>query len=114
MKYVSLSDFSIFFIKPCFSKMASSPTKLGELMSAEIPVITNSGVGDVESIVTTVQGGIIVNDFTEKNYSNAVEEMLNFKKDSTKMRSLSSEMFHLNKALENYNNIYQSILKEKQ
>ncbi|MEI9956314.1 MAG: hypothetical protein WDM90_08440 [Ferruginibacter sp.] len=45
---LSLSQFSVFFIKPCYSKQSSSPTKHGEIMAMGIPLITNSGVGDVE------------------------------------------------------------------
>ena len=38
---LSLSNYSIFFIKPCYSKQSSSPTKHGEIMAMGIPVITN-------------------------------------------------------------------------
>jgi len=43
-----LSNASLFFIKPVWSKKASSPTKLAELMGLGIPVFSNSGVGDVD------------------------------------------------------------------
>ena len=39
--YLSLSNFSVFFIRPCFSRKAQSPTKHGEIMAMGIPVITN-------------------------------------------------------------------------
>ena len=48
--YLALSNCSIFFIKPVFSKSASSPTKQGEIMGMGLPHICNSGVGDVDSI----------------------------------------------------------------
>ena len=41
-------NYSIFFIKPSYSKISSSPTKQGELMGLGIPVICNKGVGDVD------------------------------------------------------------------
>ena len=44
--YLALSDWAIFFIQPLFSKAGSSPTKQGEIMGMEIPLICNSGVGD--------------------------------------------------------------------
>ncbi|OFY93460.1 MAG: hypothetical protein A3K10_17920, partial [Bacteroidetes bacterium RIFCSPLOWO2_12_FULL_31_6] len=44
---LSLSHLSIFFIKPVYSKKASSPTKQGEIMGMGIPLICNDGVGDV-------------------------------------------------------------------
>lgn len=42
--YASLSDWSIFFIKPVYSQKASSPTKMGELLSMGIPLVCNAGV----------------------------------------------------------------------
>lgn len=50
--YLSLASASICFIKPSFSKKASSATKMGELLAMNIPVITNPGWGDVETIHT--------------------------------------------------------------
>lgn len=44
--YISLSHYSIFFIRPTFSKQASSPTKMGEIMAMGVPVIVNKGIGD--------------------------------------------------------------------
>src|SRR5206468_9429079 len=61
---LSFSNYSVFFIKPCYSKMSSSPTKHGEIMAMGIPVITNSGVGDVEEIIEKYKSGFVV---TEMN-----------------------------------------------
>ena len=50
--YTLLSDLSVFFIKSSFSKTASSPTKMGELLGLGIPVITNPSIGeDRKSVV---------------------------------------------------------------
>lgn len=46
---ISLSDQAIFFIKPSYSKMASSATKLGEILAMGVPLITNRGWGDIDS-----------------------------------------------------------------
>jgi glycosyltransferase involved in cell wall biosynthesis len=48
--YVSLASASVCFIKPSFSKKASSATKMGELLAMNVPIITNAGWGDVETI----------------------------------------------------------------
>lgn len=55
---------SIFFIKPVFSKQASAPTKLAELLGCGIPCLANSGVGDMAEIIEGEQVGIAVNDFS--------------------------------------------------
>lgn len=40
------SHLSIYFVKPLFSKKASSPTKMGEILAMGIPMVTNSDIGD--------------------------------------------------------------------
>ena len=68
---LSLSDYSVFFIRPCYSKQSSSPTKHGEIMAMGIPLITNGGVGDVEEIVLKYNSGIVLNEFSEAAFESA-------------------------------------------
>lgn len=74
--YIHLSQASVFFIRPSFSKNASSPTKMGELLSMGVPIITNKGVGDVDAIIEAGQCGVLVNGFDTSSYANAVESLL--------------------------------------
>ena len=52
---ISLFDSSIFFIRPTYSKKASSPTKQGEIMAMGIPLICNYGVGDREEVQSRIR-----------------------------------------------------------
>src|SRR6476661_5809036 len=73
------SDINVSFIKPVYSKISSSPTKLGEVLSMGIPVICNSGVGDVESTVKRADAGFVLNGFTAKDFEaaiNAIQSLL--------------------------------------
>ena len=72
--YLSISDYSIFFIRPTYSKIASSPTKHAELMGMGIPVICNN-IGDTGKIINETNTGKIVHDFTQTEYDRIVEEM---------------------------------------
>ena len=83
---LSFSNYSVFFIKPCFSKISSSPTKHGELMAMGIPVITNSGVGDVEEIVKKYEGGFVVEDL-QINHSMKWSMKLLAERISTELQS---------------------------
>lgn len=71
----SLSQASLFFIKPVFSKRASSPTKMGELMGLGIPLICNGGVGDVEAILNDGGNGLVVNEFSDKEYNRVLNRL---------------------------------------
>lgn len=55
-KYIAMSDASICFIRPTFSKKGSSATKMGEVLAMNVPMISNTGWGDVEFLQTRVNG----------------------------------------------------------
>ena len=111
---LSLSNYSIFFIKPCYSKLSSSPTKHGEIMAMGIPVITNSGVGDVKEIVNKYHGGYVLDDFTDKAFDAVVDSILGKKIfDADEIHNGAIEFYSLEKAVEQYTAIYREILFKK-
>jgi len=110
---LSLSDYSVFFIRPCYSKQSSSPTKHGEIMAMGIPLITNSGVGDVENIINRYNSGIVIPEFNEHEYETAAGQVaagMNF--EAAGIRNGAIEFYSLDKAVEKYIGIYNSILKQ--
>ncbi len=110
---LSLSDYSVFFIRPCYSKQSSSPTKHGEIMAMGIPLITNSGVGDVEMIMDRYNSGIVIKDFTEEEFTVAAMKIAageSFSKES--IRKGAEEFYSLDTAIEKYISIYNRILKQ--
>ena len=53
---------SAMFFTPGISKLGSSPTRFGEILSVGRPVICNSGVGDLDSLIKKNNVGVIVQD----------------------------------------------------
>ena len=53
------------FISPTYARMGASPTKMAESFASGIPVVTNSGVGDVQEIVDQLDGGWVVDSLSE-------------------------------------------------
>lgn len=107
---LSLSRYSVFFIKPCYSKQASSPTKMGEIMAMNIPVITNSGVGDVKEIVEKYNAGLALDDFSESAFREAADRILSGHLCGKDIRQGALEYFDLAKAIASYRRIYDIIL----
>ena len=108
---LSISNYSLFFIKPCYSKLSSSPTKHGEIMAMGIPVITNSGVGDVKEIVEKYRSGFVVDEFTDEAFHNAIDKMgAENSFDTPFIRAGAKETYSLTTAIELYNQLYQQIL----
>ena len=111
---LSLSSYSIFFIKPCFSKLSSSPTKHGEIMAMGIPVITNSGVGDVKEIVDQYHAGYVMDDFRDETFSAVIDKLVAGNVfDEAAIRNGAVEFFSLEKAVDLYDEIYSAVLFEK-
>lgn len=108
---LSFSNYSLFFIKPCYSKLSSSPTKHGEIMAMGIPVITNSGVGDVKEIVEQYNGGFVVDDFTIVTFTTVIDQMLAGKSfDATEIRKGAVDVYSLENAVELYTKMYKEVL----
>lgn len=108
---LSLSKYSVFFIKQCFSKLSSSPTKHGEIMAMGIPLITNPGVGDVTEIVEKYNSGIIIEKMNEENYSLCSRMLLSANFDSIKIRDGAKEFYSLEDAIKKYKKVYDYILR---
>ncbi len=107
---LSFSNYSLFFIKPCYSKISSSPTKHGEIMAMGIPVITNSGVGDVADIVNKYDAGFVLNDFSEAAFTNVVNEIAGGKNfDKETIRTAAKEFYSLENAIDRYKTVYENI-----
>ncbi len=107
--YISLSSASLFFIRPSFSKSASSPTKMGELLSMQVPVVTNAGVGDVDSIIHETNCGVIIPDFNKKEYQQAVSDLLeNRNLYMSNTVTAASSYFSLQDGIEKYAGVYNS------
>lgn len=111
---LSLSQYSVFFIRPCYSKQSSSPTKHGEIMAMGIPLITNSGVGDVEEIVKRYDSGIVLDEFDEGSFADAAEKVVSgYSYDAGRIRQGAAEFYSLESAVEKYNKIYSAILNRE-
>jgi glycosyltransferase involved in cell wall biosynthesis len=107
--YLALSNWSLFFIKPVFSKSASSPTKQGEIMGMGMPHICNAGVGDIDSIVTP-ETGYVIPALNENEIQKGVDFILNQKLDSKLIVEKAQEVYSLKNGVSKYAFIYRTLL----
>ena len=98
-------NYSIFFIKSTYSKISSSPTKQGELMGMGIPIICNSGVGDVDQIVKKFNSGIILEDINNPN----LDFISHFEFNKNALHTSSKSYFSLTEGLKSYLRIYSDL-----
>lgn len=109
--YIAAAQASVFFIRPSFSKQASSPTKQGELLAMGKPIVTNAGVGDSDAILENTGGGVLISDFSDQHYQKAAKELLGLKMDPVQLRLRAAEVYSLIVGVEKYKAVYIIILK---
>ncbi len=108
--YLSLSQISIYFIKPLYSKKASSPTKTGEIMGRGIPIITNSGIGDSDQIISDSKSGIIINEFSTEEYLRIINQIdLLLETDKSTIKKAAENYFSLEKGVQLYADVYKKL-----
>ncbi|MBL0145293.1 MAG: glycosyltransferase [Chitinophagaceae bacterium] len=109
---LSFSNYSLFFIKPCYSKLSSSPTKHGEIMAMGIPVIANSGVGDLKEIIEKYNAGYVIDEFTEQEMQKIVNSICNNTNgfNATAIRNGAIDFYNLENTLKTYSKVYKEII----
>ena len=108
---ISQMHMAIFFIKPLFSKKASAPTRLAELLGCGIPCLSNEGIGDMTDLLEQNKVGVTIKDFSLSSIKIGINRflpLLNDKTISQRARKVSKENFSLDLGVEAYNKIYQS------
>ncbi len=107
-RYLSITDFALFFIRPSFSKQASSPTKQAELMSMGIPMIYNQGVGDAERFYLEGMGDLI--DLNNPAaFEKSVASLPMLKVDRPLLMRACEEHFSLDLGVDRYEEIYTAL-----
>ena len=100
-------------IRPCFSKIASAPTKVGEYLSCGIPCVGNFGIGDMEKILKNNETGVILKSFEKTALRKAAQEIVDLSMNSevrTRCREIAVAHFSLSDGVQNYKSIYSNLI----
>jgi len=115
-KYIVMADAGIFFINS-YKKIGSSPIKMGEFLASGVPVVINPGIGDTEELVRENNVGIVVTNFSDGHYSNAVDQLRALKEEGEALkercRKTAEENLSLEKAVGSYAHIYEALNDSK-
>ena len=80
-------------------------------MAMGIPVITNTGVGDVEMIVAKYNSGYVLNNFSEKAFAEVVDKMISGNTfDKEEIRKGAHDFYSLEKGVASYKKVYDVLL----
>lgn len=109
--YISLANLSVVFIRPDVSKAGCSPTKLAELFACNVPVIANTGVGDMDRIIDPARNGsVIVDDFSDDVLRGAVCQVLDVQHRGGVPIRENSRDFSLEEGIARYAALYRRLM----
>jgi glycosyltransferase involved in cell wall biosynthesis len=115
--YLAAGDLGLSFIRRCFSKIASSPTKNGEYLACGLPLVINAGIGDSDDLVTTWNAGVLLDELDQKNFDKAygsIERFILNADAKTNARRVAENLFDLHMiGAERYANLYEAVLNRE-
>jgi glycosyltransferase involved in cell wall biosynthesis len=111
-RYLMAGDYGVVNYNRTYSTIGRSPTKLGEYWACGLPVIAQSNVGDMDYLLQRYpEGGLLLNELKEAEYTALVHTALNLTLDRDKLREYSLDYYDLNKGADTYAKIYNAVLK---
>ena len=111
-RYLNAADAAISFIKKCYSKQASSPTKNAEYLASGLPMIANSGIGDTDSLIREDGVGVLVDGFQPSNLQAAIRQLKALGDVSGKCRESARARFDMKTVGgPRYRRLYQKLLQ---
>jgi glycosyltransferase involved in cell wall biosynthesis len=117
-RFLGAADIAISFIKPCYSKQASSPTKIAEYLATGLPIVCNAGVGDLDKLIEENGVGALLREFTPEAYLkalNQIDVMRGDEKFAERLRGVARREFDLiDVGRTRYRRLYDRLVKRDQ
>lgn len=73
--FLGAADFAVSFIKPCYSRQASSPTKNAEYLACGLPIVVNDGIGDTSRHLNEDRTGVVLADFSDAAVTDGLKRL---------------------------------------
>lgn len=114
--HIAQADLSVIFIRPDYTKVGCSPTKLAELFACNVPVIANAGVGDLDTIIEPSRNAsVLVRDFSDSTLLEALKIVTldrSLTVEDVNIRE-NSRAFALEEGVLSYSRVYRELLNPK-
>lgn len=111
--YLCAGDLGLVLRKASSTAIAASPTKFGEYLACGLPVIASAGIGDMDEIINTHRIGVILKAYNRQCYKEAMEKILILMQNDGQLRqrcrSTAEKVYALDKGVNVYRHIYQSL-----
>lgn len=91
------------------SNLAATPTKLGEFLASGRPVITNTGLGDMDRLLSSYDCGVVVRDGSVEELDRVADDLLRLLVDPAtpgRCRALAREHFDVERGVDQLLAVY--------
>jgi glycosyltransferase involved in cell wall biosynthesis len=110
--YLAAADVGLSFVKATYATQSRSPTKIPEYLAAGLPVIANSGVGDVDKLINENDVGVLIDEFSRGAFTEAITRMRGLGDIAQKCRDTARREFDLKTVGgPRYLRLYQNLLR---
>lgn len=112
-EYISAADVGLFFLKTPPAAAGISPVKLGEYISCYLPIISNTGIGDMDMLFSKYKTGYLIHEHNHNSYLIAIDEILRIKSNwNDFVKNCEQTIQHelsINLGVKKYLNIYNNL-----
>lgn len=105
---------SAMFFNQGLGKLGSSPTRMGEILGCGLPIVANSGVGDVARIIEQYNVGVLVDNGSAESMRLALHRVNELRRDpelARRCRYVAEQVFSLEAGTQAYRELYQDIFQ---
>ena len=112
--FLSLARLSVIFIRPDLAKAGCSPTKLAEALACDVPVVANTGFGDIDRILHFDRNrSIVIPNFSDETLRDALRRIIDDKdRPPGAIRAASGE-YNIAEGVCRYSAIYDELLSRR-
>jgi len=113
--YLYASDVGLSIVKASYATQSRSPTKNAEYLACGLPIVANSGVGDVDALILDNGVGALLTDFDTASYAAALDRIDGLGDVGDKCREVARREFDLETVGgPRYRRLYKNLLEERQ
>jgi glycosyltransferase involved in cell wall biosynthesis len=107
---LNAADLGVSFIIGTPSSLGVSATKVGEYLACGLPVVSNSGIGDIRRIIAEGENGMILNDESDAEIDRCAALFLSgLSLDRAGIKARSERYFSMNSAVNTYDTLYRDL-----
>jgi glycosyltransferase involved in cell wall biosynthesis len=102
---------------PSYSRIACAPTKLAEYLGCGVPVMGNTGVGDMAEVLRSRHVGVVLDDFSDKALRRGVRRLVELAREpglQERCRRAAIDLFSLDQGVAAYQAIYDELAPRRE